>query len=304
MWVLRRTFDRLQDFICWRVVNWVMRRHHMRWKALSRRLRGPKGWRPIVLEGIELQPPRLGQRDPLPISGQPHPLALDGSSHHAHGMTSWRAGCGESRTSGSAGGLGKRTPSDRDTAPQVDATNTGGPQPRAAHCPVKFDEPVPSIRHRSINCTEAAAFSPSEAAPSTASIDVQRLSGFAKVPRPRSTLTTRWASRVLTASRTVIRRTVPGLGPEAGDPALSTRTPTRDAMSSNAASTGSSCGAASLPAATRPPVATSPVSPSLIRSLVRSFRPRRRWFPCKGRPRRSCHRGSAPSSPRARGRGR
>jgi len=26
----------------------------MRWKALSRRLRGPKGWRPIVVEGIEL----------------------------------------------------------------------------------------------------------------------------------------------------------------------------------------------------------------------------------------------------------
>ena len=76
-----------------------------------------------------VQPPRLGQRDPLPISGQPHPLALDGSSHHAHGMTSWRAGCGESRTSGSAGGLGKRTPSDRDTAPQVDPTSTGEPQP-------------------------------------------------------------------------------------------------------------------------------------------------------------------------------
>ncbi|MBC7558674.1 MAG: group II intron reverse transcriptase/maturase [Dermatophilaceae bacterium] len=52
--VAKHTFDRLQDFIWWRVVNWVMRRHHMHWKALSRRLRGPKGWRPIVLEGIEL----------------------------------------------------------------------------------------------------------------------------------------------------------------------------------------------------------------------------------------------------------
>ncbi len=52
--VAKHTFDRLQDFIWWRVVNWVMQRHHLTWKALSRRLHGPKGWRPIVLEGIEL----------------------------------------------------------------------------------------------------------------------------------------------------------------------------------------------------------------------------------------------------------
>ena len=52
--VAKHTFDRLQDFIWWRVVNWVMCRQRMNWKALSRRLHGPKGWRPIVLEGIEL----------------------------------------------------------------------------------------------------------------------------------------------------------------------------------------------------------------------------------------------------------
>jgi hypothetical protein len=52
--VAKHTFDRLQDFIWWRVVNWVMQRHHLTWKALSRRLRGPRGWRLIVLEGIEL----------------------------------------------------------------------------------------------------------------------------------------------------------------------------------------------------------------------------------------------------------
>ena len=39
-------------------------------------------------------------------------------------MTSWRAGCGESRTSGSEGGLGKRTRSNPDTAPQVDPTTS------------------------------------------------------------------------------------------------------------------------------------------------------------------------------------
>ncbi len=52
--VAKHTFDRLQDFIWWRVVNWVRRRHHLRWKALSRRLRGPQGWRPIASEGVEL----------------------------------------------------------------------------------------------------------------------------------------------------------------------------------------------------------------------------------------------------------
>jgi len=33
--VAQHTFDRLQDFIWWRVVNWVMHRHHLTWKALS-----------------------------------------------------------------------------------------------------------------------------------------------------------------------------------------------------------------------------------------------------------------------------
>jgi hypothetical protein len=36
----------------------------------------------------------------------------------------WRARCGESRTPGSASGLGKRTRSNADTAPQADSTDT------------------------------------------------------------------------------------------------------------------------------------------------------------------------------------
>jgi RNA-directed DNA polymerase len=52
--VAKHTFGRLHDFIWWRVVTWMMRRHRMRWKALSRRLRSPQGWRPIASEGIEL----------------------------------------------------------------------------------------------------------------------------------------------------------------------------------------------------------------------------------------------------------
>ena len=37
-------------------------------------------------------------------------------------MTSWRAGCGESRTSGSGGGPGKRTGRETGAAPRVDLT--------------------------------------------------------------------------------------------------------------------------------------------------------------------------------------
>ena len=40
------------------------------------------------------------------------------------GHGTWRAGCGESRMSGSAGGLGKRVGSNPDTAPQADPTVT------------------------------------------------------------------------------------------------------------------------------------------------------------------------------------
>jgi RNA-directed DNA polymerase len=52
--VAKHTFDRLQEFIWWRIVKWVMHRHRMTWKALRRRLRGPDGWRVIVLDGVKL----------------------------------------------------------------------------------------------------------------------------------------------------------------------------------------------------------------------------------------------------------
>jgi RNA-directed DNA polymerase len=52
--VAKHTLDRLQAFVWWRVINWVMYRHRMSWKALRRRFKGPNGWRPIVLDEIEL----------------------------------------------------------------------------------------------------------------------------------------------------------------------------------------------------------------------------------------------------------
>lgn len=52
--VAKHTFERLQYFVWWRVVNWVMHRHRMRWKQLRRQLHGPQGWKPIVLGDIKL----------------------------------------------------------------------------------------------------------------------------------------------------------------------------------------------------------------------------------------------------------
>lgn len=52
--VAKHTFDSLRAFAWWRVVRWIMRRHHMNWRAFQRQYRGPQGWRPIVLDGITL----------------------------------------------------------------------------------------------------------------------------------------------------------------------------------------------------------------------------------------------------------
>ena len=61
---------------------------------------------------------------------QPSPLCL-----RARRQTLWRARCGESRTPGSASGLGKRTRSNAGTAPQADSTLcTHHYLRRSAHC--------------------------------------------------------------------------------------------------------------------------------------------------------------------------
>ena len=49
----------------------------------------------------------------------------DGTDRKVGGMNSWRAGCVETRTSGSEGGLRKRTGRKTDTAPQPDPYKTG-----------------------------------------------------------------------------------------------------------------------------------------------------------------------------------
>jgi RNA-directed DNA polymerase len=52
--VAKHILDRLRAFVWWRIINWMRYRHRMTWKALRRRIKGPSGWRPIVVDGVEL----------------------------------------------------------------------------------------------------------------------------------------------------------------------------------------------------------------------------------------------------------
>lgn len=52
--VAKHTFNRLRAFVWWRVVNCVMYRYRMTWLALRRRLKGPNGWRTLVLDEVAL----------------------------------------------------------------------------------------------------------------------------------------------------------------------------------------------------------------------------------------------------------
>jgi len=52
--VAKHTFDRLSAFVWWRIITMVMHRHRMTWTALRRRFKGPNGWRPIVVDEVEL----------------------------------------------------------------------------------------------------------------------------------------------------------------------------------------------------------------------------------------------------------
>ena len=52
--VAKHTFDGIQHFTWVRIVNWVRYRHRLTWTALKRRLKGPHGWQPIVLDEVKL----------------------------------------------------------------------------------------------------------------------------------------------------------------------------------------------------------------------------------------------------------
>jgi Group II intron, maturase-specific domain len=121
--VAQRTFSHLQAFTWWRIVQMMRTRHRWRWKDVRRWLTDRNGrWRPITADGIEMFSPAAVPITRYRYRGNniPQPLGLSCLNHPR--QTPWRARCVETRTAGSASGLGKRTGSNPDTAPQVDST--------------------------------------------------------------------------------------------------------------------------------------------------------------------------------------
>ena len=86
--------------------------HHPRWAVAA-----DHGGRDRVVQ------PRNGAGHPIPMARQHDPQPLDPAQPAPRRQELWRARCGESRTPGSASGLGKRTGSNPDTAPQADSTD-------------------------------------------------------------------------------------------------------------------------------------------------------------------------------------
>ena len=87
----------------------------------------PSQWWQISDGGSTLFRPDDGRRQPLPLPGHTIPTPWtsdDNRSAATSGMNTWRAGCGESRTSGSEGGPGKRTGRKAGTAPRPDPYKT------------------------------------------------------------------------------------------------------------------------------------------------------------------------------------
>ena len=119
--VCKHTFGRLAHFVWWRVACWLRTLHRWGWKDFRRRFTTPQGtWKPLSADGIT-----LFNIEAVPVTRYrwranniPSPWVLTPASREHP----WRARCVETRTPGSASGLGKRIRSNPDTAPQADLT--------------------------------------------------------------------------------------------------------------------------------------------------------------------------------------
>ena len=118
--VSKRTFSYLDHFAFWRIVGWLRKRHlGLNWgtprSAASCPVEDPRRPRPRC-SGHE----RNGR--PATATGAPSiptPWRVP-TGPRTSGMITWRAGCAETRTSGSEGGPGKRTSRKTGTALRSD----------------------------------------------------------------------------------------------------------------------------------------------------------------------------------------
>lgn len=119
--IAQRIFSKLQHHTWWRIVRMMRTRHRWKWMDVRRWLTDPTGrWHPISAGGIELFNPETIPIIRYRYRGNQIPNLGPGCLNPR--QRPWRARCGESRTPGSASGLGKRTSSNAGTAPQADST--------------------------------------------------------------------------------------------------------------------------------------------------------------------------------------
>ena len=108
--VSSRTFSYLDHFAWWRIVGWLRKRHlGLNWGTLRPPLPAQLGDQ--RRRDRDVPATRGGDRSiPLPGHSDPHTMGERANRiTRTSGMNTWRAGCGESRTSGSEGGPGKPT---------------------------------------------------------------------------------------------------------------------------------------------------------------------------------------------------
>jgi RNA-directed DNA polymerase len=122
----KATFHYLDQYTWHRVAAWIRRRHNKtKWDLLWRRFL-PN--RRLVEDGVELFQPqtvtvsRYRYRAAANIRS-PWPTRSPESIAQPSDMGSWRAGCVETRTSGSEGGMRKRNACKGVNAPHPDPTH-------------------------------------------------------------------------------------------------------------------------------------------------------------------------------------
>ena len=99
-------------------------RHRWKWKDVRRWLTDPHRAVATHQRGRDRTvQPRDDTDHPVPLPGQQDPQPLGPRClNHTRRQKPWRARCVETRTAGSASGLGKRTGSNPGTAPQADSS--------------------------------------------------------------------------------------------------------------------------------------------------------------------------------------
>ena len=165
----KHTFDRLHHFMWWRVVQMLRRAASLAVEAVRRRLTSPNGrWRPIHADGIELFNPARCRSFGIATGATRSPTL--GLPHEPpNGRRPWRARCVETRTPGSASGLGKRTESNLGTAPQADSPSSspdlpphsrldrGAPERRVCrHGCIALDRDPNRLEHQEIRTHRSA----------------------------------------------------------------------------------------------------------------------------------------------------